>query len=191
MPIVINLATTLAGLQREADSYMYVRLPNLTRFKAKKPSSPLLNEVPDSLYSQKIPSEWRQMKVVMILKPGNGHRQAKGWRPINLINCLGKVGEKVVAGRLQEAGLLHPLQFGSIKGRSAMDAVVRVVTEAQKTLVRGGSAGAVMEDVKGAFNIVRRRRLLEQFGSTDRGSKWVTWVKNFMDKRESTVEWDS
>ena len=47
-----------------------------------------------------------------------------------------------------------------------------------------------MEDVKGAFNIVKSRRLLEQLESTDRGSEWMTWVKNFMDKREFTVEWD-
>ena len=55
----------------------------------------------------------------------------------------------MVAGWLQVAGLLHPLHFGSVKGRSAMHAVVRVVTKAQRALARGGGAGAVMEDVKG------------------------------------------
>ena len=41
-----------------------------------------------------------------------------------------------------------------------MDAVVRVVTKAQRTLARGGGAGAVMEDVKGVFKIVRRKKLI-------------------------------
>ena len=43
----------------------------------------------------------------MILKAGKEHRKTKGWRPINLINCIGKSGEKFVADRLQEPGLLH------------------------------------------------------------------------------------
>ena len=32
------------------------------------------------------------------------HRAAKGWRPINFINCIGKLAEKVVAENLQERG---------------------------------------------------------------------------------------
>jgi len=43
----------------------------------------------------------------MIPKPGKDHGKTKGWRPINLINCIGKLGDKVVADRLQESGLLH------------------------------------------------------------------------------------
>ena len=92
----------------------------------------LLDEVADSLYTGEIPNVWREMKVVMIPKPGKDHQQAKAWRPINLINCIGKIGEKVVANRLQEAGLLHDLQFGSVKERSSIDAIVRVVTRAQR-----------------------------------------------------------
>ena len=148
----------------------------------------LWREVADSLYTGIIPKPWREMKVVMIPKPGKDHKLAKAWRPINLINCIGKIGEKVVANRLQEAGLLHTLQFGSVKERSAMDAVVRVVTRAQRTLARGGGAGAVMEDVKGAFNIVKRKKLLMQMESTVGGRKWKTWVKNFMEKRTFIVE---
>ena len=64
--------------------------------------------------------------------------------------------------REEEAGLLHPLQFGSVKGRSAMSAVVRVVIKAQRASARGGGAGVVMEDVKVAFNTVKRKRLVEQ-----------------------------
>jgi len=43
----------------------------------------------------------------MIPKRGKDHSKTKGCRPINLINCIGKLGEKVVADRLQESGLLR------------------------------------------------------------------------------------
>ena len=71
-----------------------------------------------------------------------------------------------------------------------MDAVVRVVTRAQRTLAREGEAGAVMETVKGAFNIVKRKRPIEQLASTTGGRKWRTWVENYMGNRTFTVQWD-
>ena len=43
-----------------------------------------------------IPREWQESKVVFIPKPGKDNIQLKGWRPITLINCIGKLGEKVV-----------------------------------------------------------------------------------------------
>ena len=39
----------------------------------------------------------------MIPKPTKDYIQLKGWRPINLINCVGRLEEKVVADELQEA----------------------------------------------------------------------------------------
>ena len=48
----------------------------------------------------------------------------------------------------------------------------------------------MMEDVKGAFNIVKRKRLIKQLARTVGGRKWRTWVESFMGKRAFTVEWD-
>ena len=44
--------------------------------------------------------------MVFIPKPNKDHKLAKGWRPINLINCIGKLAEKIVADELQDAGFL-------------------------------------------------------------------------------------
>ena len=53
----------------------------------------------------RIPEEWQRSKVIFIPKPNKDHQAAKGWRPINLINCVGKLVEKVIEDELQEAGL--------------------------------------------------------------------------------------
>ncbi len=37
----------------------------------------LIDEIADSLYSGNIPNAWKEMKVVMIHKPGKDHKQAK------------------------------------------------------------------------------------------------------------------
>ena len=88
-----------------------------------------------------IPTEFQLSKVMMIPKPGKNYKHMKGWRPINLINCVGKLGEKVVAKKLQEGDLLHWGQYGAVKGRSATEAVFRQVVRTQKCLEKGGRVG--------------------------------------------------
>ena len=89
----------------------------------------LIDDVVDNLLEGKIPKKWQNSKVVFIPKPNRDLALLKAWRPITLINCIGKLGEMVVADELQQAGLLHRHQFGRVKGRSAIDAVFR---EAQR-----------------------------------------------------------
>ena len=55
-----------------------------------------------------------------------------------MINCVGKLGDKVVADALQEWDLLHGHEFGGVKGRSVLEAVFRAVVKAQRCMSRGG-----------------------------------------------------
>ena len=48
--------------------------------------------------------EWQLSKLVMIPKPGKDHIQLRGWRLMNLINCVAKLGKKVISDKLQQAG---------------------------------------------------------------------------------------
>ena len=60
----------------------------------------LVDEVVDNLVCGVIPPAWREMRVVFIPNPGHDLTITKSWRPLYLINCVGKVGEKVVADRI-------------------------------------------------------------------------------------------
>ena len=116
----------------------------------------LVEEVVDSLVEGEIPKGWGQIRAVFIPKPGRDLRKPGNWRPLNLINCVRKLGEKVVADRLQECGdaLFHHLQFGSVKGRSATDVLYKAVRTPRKVLDGGGSVGWGFWDVKGGFQNV-------------------------------------
>jgi len=103
----------------------------------------------------------------MIPKPGKDHKSTKGWRPINLINCIGKLEEKVVAERLQEARLFHRYQFGSGKGRSAVEAALRVITRAQRCMGSRGAVGWAFWDVKGGFQSAREEDVLRQLEKSE------------------------
>ena len=60
----------------------------------------LVDEVVDNLVMGVVPPEWREMRVVFIPMPGRDLTLTKSWRPLNHINCVGKLGEKVVADRI-------------------------------------------------------------------------------------------
>ena len=99
-----------------------------------------MDQATQQLAAGTAPRVWQESKVMFIPKPGKDHTQLKAWRPITLINCIGKLGEKVVAEELQQANLVHRHQFGSVKSRSAIDAVFREVTRVQRCRCNKDSA---------------------------------------------------
>ena len=107
--------------------------------------------------------------MVVISKPGKDHEKTKGWRPINLINCIGKLGEKVVPDRLQGYRLLYKHKFGSVKGRSVTEAALRTVTRAQRCLAKGGAVGRGFWNVKGGFQNVREEDVVKELEKSEEG----------------------
>ena len=93
----------------------------------------LVDEVMDCLVRGVISPAWREMRMVFIPKLGRDLTLTKSWRPLNLINCVWKLGEKVMADRIQDYGkdLFHHLQFGSVRGRSAVDVLYRSVVRSR------------------------------------------------------------
>ena len=60
----------------------------------------LYEEIAISLLERLTPRRWKEMRVVLIPKPGRDLMKMKSWRPITLINCVVKIGEKLVADAL-------------------------------------------------------------------------------------------
>ena len=85
----------------------------------------LMAQVAQQLAAGTVPTQWQDSQVVFIPKPGKDHTQLKDWRRITLINCIGKLGKKVLPKEVQQANLLPRHQFGSVKGRSAIDVAFR------------------------------------------------------------------
>jgi hypothetical protein len=66
--------------------------------------------------TQSFPSAWKYARVISILKPGKDPAQPASYRPISLIDTIGKVFEKILLRRIltevSERGLLRDEQFG-------------------------------------------------------------------------------
>ena len=139
-----------------------------------------------------IPSKWRDMRVVLIPKPGRNLTQTKNWRPLNLINCIGKLGEKVVADRIQKEGssILHHQQYGSGRGRSAVNVLYKSEVKVRQCLQNGGLVGWAFWDVEGGFQNVQSAEVLNRIGGCGPLRCWLSWLERFMSPREFKVAWE-
>jgi hypothetical protein len=75
------------------------------------------------------PKQWRSAKIIVLRKPGKPDYSLPGaYRPISLLNTLGKLLEAVVARRLsylaEKHGLLPNSQFGGRPGRTTEQALL-------------------------------------------------------------------
>ncbi len=82
----------------------------------------------------------------------------KLYRVISLLNCLGKVVEKLVTKKLSQfckaQGKLHKGQIGERKYRSAIDAAAVMIHKVYKIWEDKQIAGVLLMDIKGAFDYV-------------------------------------
>jgi hypothetical protein len=83
---------------------------------------------------------------------------------IALLNCLGKVSERIIARRLghlvETEPLLHNSQIGGRKGKSAIDTALLLKHFIEDNKRRGKKTSTLFLDVKGAFDHVAKNRLL-------------------------------
>ena len=108
---------------------------------------------------------WRYATGCVLAKPGKpDYGVPKAYRVISLLNCLGKVTERILAKRLgvmAETGpLLHNSQMGGRAKRSAIDTALLLTDYVERQKAKKKKVSAVFLDVKGAFDHVAKNRLL-------------------------------
>lgn len=118
---------------------------------------PLMHLIDGCLRKGVFPQAWKQANLVLLHKEGKDKTQPTSYRPICLINELGKLCERIVANRItrhlsEEGPDLAEHQFGFRQGRSTLDAVARVRSLADEQTSQGRIVLAISLDIKNAFN---------------------------------------
>lgn len=121
------------------------------------------------------PDSWKTQRLVLLPKPNKRLGDPSSYRPICLLDTMGKILEKVIYNRLlpavEERHGLSDRQFGFRRARSTVDAIRRV-TSIIRAAIEGKGAerkycALVTLDVKNAFNSARWDRImikLEELG---------------------------
>uniref|UniRef100_A0ABD2W1D4 Reverse transcriptase domain-containing protein n=1 Tax=Trichogramma kaykai TaxID=54128 RepID=A0ABD2W1D4_9HYME len=112
------------------------------------------------------PARWKRQRPVLMLKPGKPAAEPSSYRPLCMLDTVGKILERIMVGRLEAhtegpAGLADS-QFGFRKRRSTVDAIQTVLSTARSAISgkrwhRGTKkyCAIVTLDVNNVFNSAR------------------------------------
>ena len=118
----------------------------------------------------------------------------KSYRIIILLNCLGKIAEKIVANRLaylgENSSLLDTEQIGGRKNHSVIYAVMNVVHDIEIANRNKNVLSCLLLDVEGAFDFVSINQLLNVMKKLHLSRIVIQWVKHFMTKRSINLIFD-
>lgn len=119
----------------------------------------LLDLFNSCLRSGTFPAEWKTSRVVLLKKGNKPDGVPSSYRPLCLLNDVGKILEFLLARRLEDhvsnSGGLSVNQFGFRKGRSTDDAVRELHNDLLEGVDGGKFCVAVGIDIRNAFNSVK------------------------------------
>jgi len=102
------------------------------------------------------PARWKMARLVLLQKKGKPEGEPSSYRPICLLDEAGKLLERVLAERLREwldaANGLSSDQFGFRRGRTTVDAILRLRGVVDDATGEGRVALVIGLDVANAFN---------------------------------------
>jgi hypothetical protein len=139
------------------------------------------------------PKQFKHARTVVIRKPGKAAYDTPGaWRPIALLNTIGKLIEALTANRLQDAaeehGLLPDTQMGARRGRSTETALELLVEQVRTIWTSKKHVASLLSlDISGAFDTVNPTRLLDTLRKKRIPGWLVRWVQAFMTDRTTTL----
>jgi hypothetical protein len=134
------------------------------------------------------PRLWKEAVVCVIPKPKRSdYTLAKNFRPISLLECLGKLLEKVVAKLIYRDMSKHALvpttQFGGRNASSTLDAGLTLLHDIQAAHQAGLRSGILLFDIQGFFDNINHERLIQTFSDLGFAPELVMWCRSFLKDR--------
>jgi len=120
--------------------------------------------------------------------------EVKNWRPISLLNTIGKVMEAVTARCLQDIaenhGLLPNTQMGARRKHSTETAIDMLLSQIRTTWASEGVATLLSMDMTRAYDHVIKDRLIHILREKGVPTGLAGWVHSFMSNRRATFIFD-
>jgi retron-type reverse transcriptase len=172
------------------------QIPNRILKVAQESLVPILTTVfNSSLDLQYCPKAFKKSITVSLRKPGKSDcTEPKSYRPVALMNTLGKIMDTVLARQIQHitetCELLPHTHMGGRKNLSCEHAIHLLIEKVYKTWRRKKVASLLMLDVSGAFDNVSHARLLHSLRKRGLPLQLVQWIQSYLSNRRSKIKLD-
>ncbi|KAF4210539.1 hypothetical protein CNMCM5878_004249 [Aspergillus fumigatiaffinis] len=134
-----------------------------------------------------------QVSTTVVLRKAapRDFRLPKSYRPIALLNTLGKILESIIALRiswaLEEHGLLPKGHLGGRKGVSVDHAIQLIIDTIYRAWGHGQKVSMLLLDISGAFDNVSLQRLVHNLRTMQLG--WIAnWLQSFLSNRYTRLQ---
>ncbi|TFY52504.1 hypothetical protein EVJ58_g9980 [Rhodofomes roseus] len=141
------------------------------------------------------PDQWKQSITVVLRKPGRSdYSVAKSYRPIALMNCMGKILSSCVTEtvefELEKLGLFPKHHFGGRAGRTTTDSLhllTKTVYDAWRTKK---VVSILFLDVEAAFPSAIPERLFHEMRKLGIPETVVGWLRRKLQGRQTRLSFD-
>jgi ribonuclease HI len=141
------------------------------------------------------PTHFRSSITVALRKQGKeDYTEVKSYRPVALLNTIGKVLEAVIAQKINFAMEIHNLlprtHIGGRRASStehAMHLMIERIHAGWDEYGGDGVATVLSLDVSGAFDYVSHPRLLHNLRKRQIDGRIVRWISSFLVNRTTTI----
>jgi ribonuclease HI len=139
------------------------------------------------------PAHFKKTITVALRKPGkDDYTQPKSYRPIALLNTIGKALEAIAANRLAYLADTHHLlpsrHTGGRKLVSTDHAIHLLLQRIHEAWADEKVASLLLLDVSGAFDNVSRQRLLHNLKKRRINETLIRWIDSFLSDRSTTLK---
>ena len=147
-----------------------------------------------ALSTGQYPESFKSGIMIFIPKPGKDASDPKNYRPITLINIIGKAFGKILNQRfvnyLETNSLSNPLQYGFRKGRSCVSSLALVFEyiARKKSGHQHYNVSVVSRDISGAFDRVWHDKLIELFFYLGIDDLFIKILCSFLQKRTIRIK---
>lgn len=138
------------------------------------------------------PDKWKKGNLVLIQKPGRNPEDSTAYRPLCMLDTIGKLFEKILAKRLNEhleaTGSLANTQYGFRRYKSTIDAIKKVMEIVETANQKGNVVGMLTLDVCNAFNSASWEKILIALDSMNVPAYLQRILRSYLSDRSIVYE---
>jgi hypothetical protein len=134
-----------------------------------------------SLHSGKVPTDWKNAKVIPIFKKGS-KGEPGNYRPVSLTCSICKVMESIVrdaiTSHLTRNDLINKSQHGFANSRSCQTNLIEFMDFVTRSVDSGEAVDVVYLDFSKAFDKISHLKLIQKLRSHGICGNILNWIEN-------------